>query len=57
MNKAASRIYAAEGNCFVLVPCATVSREMVEMFRADDPARHQLLLEAALHGDTPPTSK
>jgi aliphatic nitrilase len=26
---AASRMYAAEGRCFVLAPCATVSKAMV----------------------------
>ena len=29
VNNAASRIYAVEGQCFVLAPCATVSKEMV----------------------------
>ncbi|MCR6679678.1 carbon-nitrogen hydrolase family protein, partial [Escherichia marmotae] len=28
VNTAASRVYAAEGQCFVLAPCAVVSPEM-----------------------------
>ena len=31
VNNAASQIYAAEGGCFVVAPCATVSQQMVEM--------------------------
>ncbi|MGH6631657.1 MAG: carbon-nitrogen hydrolase family protein, partial [Burkholderiales bacterium] len=30
VNNAASRIYAVEGQCYVLAPCATVSAEMIE---------------------------
>lgn len=45
VNNAASRIYAVEGQCFVLAPCATVSREMVEMLCGDDAVKRQLLLE------------
>jgi aliphatic nitrilase len=45
VNNAASRIYAVEGQCFVLAPCATVSREMVTMLCGDDPMKRQLLLE------------
>ena len=44
VNNAASRIYAVEGQCFVLAPCATVSKEMVEMLCGDDPTKRQLLL-------------
>jgi nitrilase len=44
VNNAASRIYAVEGQCFVLAPCATVSDEMVEMLCGDDPTKRQLLL-------------
>ena len=43
-NNAASRMYALEGGCFVLAPCATVSREMVGMLCTDD-AKRQLLQE------------
>jgi aliphatic nitrilase len=45
VNNAASRIYAVEGGCFVLAPCATVSGEMVRMLCGDDPMKRQLLLE------------
>ena len=36
VNVAASRIYAVEGGCFVLAPCATVSPEMVKLMCIDD---------------------
>ena len=45
VNTAASRIYAVEGQCFVIAPCATVSAEMVQMLCGDDPTKRQLLLE------------
>lgn len=44
VNNAASRIYAVEGQCFVVAPCATVSREMVDLLCGDDPTKRQLLL-------------
>jgi nitrilase len=44
VNNAASQIYAAEGGCFVLAPCAIVSKEMHEMLCTDDLQR-QLLLQ------------
>lgn len=44
VNNAASRIYAVEGSCFVIAPCATVSKEMVQMLCTDD-MKKQLLLE------------
>jgi nitrilase len=44
VNNAASRIYAVEGQCFVLAPCATVSPAMVEQLCGDDPMKRQLLL-------------
>lgn len=44
VNNAASRIYAVEGQCFVLAPCATVSKDMVQLLCGDDPAKKQLLL-------------
>src|SRR5690606_12046140 len=44
VNNAASRIYAVEGQCFVVAPCATVSKEMVQMLCGDDPTKRQLLL-------------
>jgi nitrilase len=43
VNNAASQLYAAEGQCFVIAPCATVSKEMVEML-CTDPMKKQLLL-------------
>lgn len=45
VNNAASRIYAVEGQCFVLAPCATVSKEMVQTLCGDDPVKRQLLQE------------
>ena len=42
VNTAASRIYAVEGQCFVLAACATVSDAMVE-FLCDTPTKQQLL--------------
>ncbi|MBS0447711.1 MAG: carbon-nitrogen hydrolase family protein [Proteobacteria bacterium] len=45
VNNAASRIYAVEGQCFVLAPCATVSKEMIATLCGDDPVKRQLLLE------------
>jgi aliphatic nitrilase len=35
-------MYAAEGQCFVLAPCANVSKEMVELLCTDD-VKRQLL--------------
>ena len=43
VNNAASRIYAVEGQCFVIAPCATVSPAMVEML-CNDATKKQLLL-------------
>ncbi len=43
VNTAASCIYAVEGVCFVLAPCATVSPEMVELMCTDDTKRQLLL--------------
>jgi len=43
-NNAASQVYALEGSCYVLAPCATVSKEMLDML-ADSPQKKQLLLE------------
>jgi nitrilase len=44
VNNAASQIYAVEGQCFVIAPCATVSKAMHEMLCTDDLQR-QLLLQ------------
>lgn len=42
VNNAASRLYAAEGQCFVLAPCAIVSQEMVDLLCTDE-TKKQLL--------------
>jgi len=43
VNTAASRVYAVEGGCFVVAPCATVSPEMVELLCTDDGKKAMLL--------------
>jgi aliphatic nitrilase len=43
VNNAASRIYAAEGQCFVLAPCGVVSPAMIDMM-CDTDMKKQLLL-------------
>ncbi len=45
VNTSASRIYAVEGQCFVLAPCATVSADMLDTLCGDDAMKRQLLLE------------
>ena len=42
VNNAASRVYAVEGSCFVLAPCATVSQAMVDEL-CDRPDKNALL--------------
>jgi nitrilase len=42
LNTAASQMYAAEGQCFVIAACATVSQEMVDML-CDNPMKQQFL--------------
>jgi len=42
VNNAASKIYAVEGSCFVLAPCATVSPTMIDEL-CDTPDKHALL--------------
>ncbi|SPL70217.1 carbon-nitrogen hydrolase family protein [Acinetobacter stercoris] len=42
VNTAASRLYAAEGQCFVLAPCAIVSQDMYD-FLCTDETKKQLL--------------
>jgi aliphatic nitrilase len=44
VNNAASRIYAVEGGCFVIAPCATVSKAMVDLLCVDE-GKRRLLLE------------
>ncbi len=43
VNNAASRVYAVEGGCFVIAPCATVSAKMHEMLCTDEMQRQFLL--------------
>lgn len=42
LNSAASQMYAAEGQCFVVAPCGVVSEEMIELL-CDTPAKKELL--------------
>ena len=44
VNTAASRLYAAEGQCFVIAPCAIVSHEMIAILFAE--GDHGTLLHA-----------
>jgi nitrilase len=48
VNNAASKIYAVEGSCFVLAPCALVSKEMIDEI-CDSPDKHALLHEGGGH--------
>jgi aliphatic nitrilase len=43
VNSAASQIYAVEGSCFVVAPCAVISQEMIDLM-CDTPDKHQLIL-------------
>ena len=43
VNNAVSLVYAVEGQCFVLAPCATVSKAMHEQLCTDDLQRQLLL--------------
>lgn len=43
VNNAASLMYAVEGQCFVLAPCATVSEAMIERLCDTEPKRQLLL--------------
>lgn len=43
VNNAVSQVYAVEGQCFVIAPCATVSKAMHEMLCTDDLQRQLLL--------------
>ncbi len=42
VNNAASQVYAAEGQCFVIAPCATVSQPMSDLM-CTDPGKQQML--------------
>lgn len=44
VNNSASLIYAVEGSCFVIAPCAVVSAAMVELLCVDE-GKRQMLLE------------
>lgn len=43
VNISATRVYAVEGQCFVIAPCSTVSKEMIEVLCGDDPVKRKLL--------------
>jgi aliphatic nitrilase len=43
VNNGASQLYAVEGQCFVIAPCATVSSAMIDTL-CTDPGKKQLLL-------------
>jgi aliphatic nitrilase len=43
VNYAASQLYAAEGQCFVLAPCAMVTRDMQDLLCTDEVQRKLLL--------------
>lgn len=49
VNVAASRIYAAEGQCFVLAPCGVVSEEMIGLLCGDDAQKNALLQAGGGH--------
>ncbi|MCK9796261.1 carbon-nitrogen hydrolase family protein [Pseudomonas sp. MAFF 302030] len=48
VNIAASRVYAVEGQCFVLAPCAVVSPAMIDLL-CDTEAKHSLLQAGGGH--------
>lgn len=48
VNSAASQMYAAEGQCFVVASCATVSEQMIEIL-CDSPEKHQFLQAGGGH--------
>ncbi|MGQ2924258.1 MAG: carbon-nitrogen hydrolase family protein [Hydrogenophaga sp.] len=48
VNNAASKVYAVEGSCFVLGPCALVSKEMIDEL-CDSPDKHALLQAGGGH--------
>lgn len=43
VNTAASQLYAAEGQVFVLAPCSVVGDAALDLFCGDDPVKRQLL--------------
>jgi nitrilase len=48
LNTSVSRVYAAEGQCFVLASCAVISPEMVELL-AETPEHHELIATGGGH--------
>ncbi|MCY0386990.1 carbon-nitrogen hydrolase family protein [Robbsia sp. Bb-Pol-6] len=48
VNNAASRMYAVEGSCYVLAPCAVVSQEMIDLL-CDTPDKAALLRAGGGH--------
>ncbi|WP_419906530.1 carbon-nitrogen hydrolase family protein [Hoeflea sp.] len=50
LNTAASMMYAAEGQCFVLAACATVSQDMFDLL-CDTPAKQQFLQVGGGHAN------
>jgi nitrilase len=48
LNTSVSRVYAAEGQCFVIAACAVISKEMVEML-AETPAHDELIIAGGGH--------
>lgn len=48
LNRAASQMYAAEGQCFVLAACATVSEAMIEQL-CDTPDKQAMLQSGGGH--------
>ena len=48
VNMSVSRVYAVEGQCFFLAPCATVSESMIQVL-CDTPEKHGLIRTGGGH--------
>lgn len=48
LSTSISRVYAAEGQCYVLAPCSVISREMVDLL-VEVPEQEQLISEGGGH--------
>lgn len=48
LNISISRVYAAEGQCYVLAPCSVISRDMINLL-VESPEQEQLILEGGGH--------
>lgn len=48
VNTAVSRVYAVEGQCYVIAPCATISEELIEEI-CDTPAKRELIRAGGGH--------